>query len=49
MLMIAVGMILLSNPFAAEIWISVTVGMTLTGAGLLSIAEGKILYPPERK
>jgi uncharacterized membrane protein HdeD (DUF308 family) len=49
LLMIAVGALLFSNPFAAVIWISVMVGLTLTGAGMLSIAEGKILYPPERK
>jgi uncharacterized membrane protein HdeD (DUF308 family) len=48
-LMIAVGALLLSNPFVAVIWISVMVGLTLTGAGMLSIVEGKILYPPEKK
>ena len=48
-LMIAVGAVLLANPFAAAVWVAVLVGSTLVGAGLLSIAEGRTFYPPEKK
>ncbi len=48
-LLVVVGAILLSNPFAAAVWVAALVGATLIGAGLLSITEGKALYPSEKK
>lgn len=41
------GAFLLSNPFTVPAWVDALVGATLIGAGLLSIMEGRTLYPPK--
>jgi len=45
-LLLLCAFVLFTNPFAAAFAVSFVAGVTLTVAGCVIIAEGKLVYPP---